>query len=73
MANWFSVKIIVLVIAAGVPTGSFYWYYFLDMLMLTEIVKQPENHRAAIFLNLADFDAGLTHYAIFNLASKSPY
>jgi hypothetical protein len=69
--NWFSVKIIALVIAVGVPSGSLYWYYFEDTLMLTEIIKEPENPRATIFLNLMDFDTGLTRYDIRNLASKS--
>lgn len=73
MTNWLGIKIVALVMAAGVPAGSFYWYYFEDTLMLTEIVKQPDTPKMSIILNLVDFDTGLTRYDLHNLAEKAPY
>ncbi|MBC8427232.1 MAG: hypothetical protein H8E00_01090 [Deltaproteobacteria bacterium] len=53
--------------------GMLFWYFFIDTLSLTEVTGQPKNPIATIFVNLIDFDTGLTRYDIYNLASKSEY
>lgn len=73
MPNIYRNKGLVITIAVGVIVGLLYWYFFVDTLSLTEVTGQPENPVATIFVNLIDFDTGLTRYDIYNLASKSDY
>ena len=51
----------------------FVWYFFIDTLTLSEIIGKDVSPKASIFINLFDFDTGLTRYDIYNLKSKSQY
>lgn len=73
MSNLSKNKGLIIFIAIVLIVGSIYWYFFVDTLSLTEITGQPKNTIATIFVNLMDFDTGLTRYDIYNLASKSDY
>lgn len=50
-----------------------YWYFFIDTLKLTQITGKPDNPYASIFVNIIDFDTGLTRYDVYNLSRKSNY
>lgn len=65
-------KNIILIIFIGL-LGFFYWYFFLDTLNLSQVTGKPNNPMASIFVNLIDFDTGLTRYDVYNLTSKSDY
>ncbi len=69
----FRKKSVIIFIAVGFVAGILFWYFFVDTLSLTEITGQPKNPFATIFLNLIDFDTGITRYDVYNLASKSDY
>lgn len=49
------------------------WYFFVDTLKLSQITGRPNDPMASIFVNLIDFDTGLTRYDVYNLTSKSDY
>ena len=49
------------------------WYFFIDTLMLSELIGDDVDFQAGIFINLFDFDTGLTRYDVHNLESKAPY
>jgi len=63
----------IVAIASVLIVGFVYWYYFVDTLKLTEITGKPNNAVAGFFVNLIDFDTGLTHCDIYNLKSKTSY
>ncbi|MBU1152563.1 hypothetical protein KKB84_01105 [bacterium] len=63
----------IVVIASVLILCFFYWYYFIDTLKLTEITGTPDNAVAGFFVNLINFDTGLTRYDIHNLSRKSEY
>jgi hypothetical protein len=64
----------ILVAVSAVLLGSiFYWFYFIDTLKLSQITGKPANPIASIFINVIDFDTGLTRYDIANLSGKSEY
>lgn len=63
----------IIAIISVLIVGFFYWYYFIHTLRLTEITGKPNNAVAGFFVNLIDFDTGLTRYDIHNLSSKSEY
>lgn len=54
-------------------SGFACYYFFVDTLMLSEITGKTNVPVADIFINLLDFDTGLTRYDIHNLAKKSGY
>ncbi len=54
-------------------TGFSYYYFFVDTLTLSEITGKTDVPVADIFINLFDFDTGLTRYDIYNLKRKSDY
>jgi hypothetical protein len=60
-------------IATGLLAVFLYWYFFVDTLKFTQITGKPENPFASIFINIIDFDTGLTRYDIYNLSRKSDY
>ncbi|MBS3919497.1 MAG: hypothetical protein KG012_11485 [Deltaproteobacteria bacterium] len=60
-------------VAAGLLVVFFYWYFFVDTLKLTQITGKPENAYASIFVNIIDFDTGLSRYDIYNLSRRSDY
>jgi hypothetical protein len=47
----------------------FYHHVFVDTLTMAEIVGPTGNATGDIFVNLFDFDTGLTRYDVYNLAS----
>jgi len=73
MPNLSKNKGVILFIAIIVVTIFLYWYFFIDTLSLTKITGQPKNPITTIFVNLLDFDTGLTRYDVYNLANKSDY
>ena len=50
-----------------------FYYFFIDTLTISEIAGKQKNAKATIFLNLFDFDTGLTRYDVYRLAQKSEY
>jgi hypothetical protein len=50
-----------------------FWYFFIDTLAFSQLVGKNISSKASIFVNLFDFDTGLTRYEIYNLKSKSAY
>jgi len=63
----------IVVIGASLLTAFLYWYFFVGTLKLTQITGKPENLYASIFVNIVDFDTGLTRYDIYNLSRKNDY
>lgn len=49
------------------------WYFFIDTLTFSELIGKDISPKASIFINLFDFDTGLTRYDIYRLKSKSVY
>jgi len=62
-----------LVIAVVAVIGYLGYYFFVDTLMLTEIIDAGPNPRVRILVNLFDFDTDLTRYDIHRLKQKAPY
>ena len=50
-----------------------FYYIFIDTLTISQVVGPTNDPRADIFINLFDFDSGLTRWDLYNLASKSDY
>jgi hypothetical protein len=63
----------ILFIGVSLLTAFLYWYFFVDTLRLTQIAGKPENPYASIFVNIIDFNTGLTRYDIYNLSRKNDY
>jgi hypothetical protein len=57
-------KGLIVFIAVGFIVGILYWFFFVDTLFLTEVTGHSKNPFATIFLNLIDFDTGITRYDI---------
>ena len=53
--------------------GIGFYYFFIDTLSISQIVGKSGNPKTTIFINLFDFDTGLTRYDIYNLGKKSDY
>lgn len=51
----------------------FYWYFFIDTLRFSQIAGNTKNPYASIFINIIDFNTGLTRYDIYNLSRKNEY
>ncbi|MBI5183254.1 MAG: hypothetical protein HY999_02695 [Nitrospinae bacterium] len=66
-------KKIIMGIVVGFLVVFLLWYFFIDTLTLSELIGKNVNPKASIFINLFDFDTGLTRYDIYNLKSKSVY
>ena len=47
------------------------YYIFIDTLSFSELAGKQQNPTATIFLNLLDFDTGLTRYDVLNLKKKA--
>ncbi len=63
------IGLIILIIAVSAS----YYYFFVDTLKVSEIVGQTNDPAMDIFVNLFDFDTGLTRWDLYNLARKSDY
>jgi hypothetical protein len=48
-----------------------YYHYYIDTLTFAEIVGSSGNSTADIFINLFDFDTGLTRYDVNHLSEKA--
>ena len=53
--------------------GAGGWYFCMDTLKFSEIVGKDIDPRAKVFVNLFDFDTGLTRYDLHSLKTKSAY
>lgn len=58
-------------VAAALVVVFFYWYFFVDTLKLIQITGKPENAYARVFVNIIDFDTGLSRYDIYSLSVHS--
>ena len=47
------------------------YYFFIDTLSFAELAGKQSNPTATIFLNLFDFDTGLTRFDVINLKKKA--
>jgi len=56
-----------------VSASAAYYYFFVDTLTVSEIVGETNDPTVDIFVNLFDFDTGLTRWDLYNLARKSDY
>jgi hypothetical protein len=54
-------------------SGYGYYYYFVQTLTLSDIMGRTNVTIVDIFVNLLDFDTGLTRYDLHNLSKKSGY
>jgi hypothetical protein len=63
----------ILIVFAILLGGFIYWYFFIDTLKLTQITGKSDNPLASIFINIIDFDTGLTRYDIHNLSRRHDY
>jgi len=64
-------KAIVMVVALLALIG-FAYYFFIDTLSIADIIGSTGNNTADIFINLFDFDTGVTRYEMHQLQTKSP-
>ncbi len=49
------------------------WYFFVDTVSFRDLVGRPQGSFETIFVNLVDFDTGLTRYDIYRLKERAPY
>lgn len=63
----------VLIIAAILFGGFIGWYFFMDTLTLSQITGKSDNPLASVFVDMIDFDTGLTRYDLYNLSRKNDY
>ena len=71
-----NVKIIIIIlVSSGLTVGGYYFYehYYLDTLMLSEIVGHSENPMVNVLVNFGDFDTGLTRHDINRLKNNKDY
>jgi len=66
-------KKVMIAMASILILGFFYWFYFVDTLKLSEITGRPNNPVSSFFVNLIDFNTGLTRYDVYNLSRKHDY
>jgi len=64
------VKMFLLIISLVLIAFGCY-LFFIDTLSIAEITGPTGSNTADIFLNLFDFDSGLTRYDMYRLAQKS--
>lgn len=72
MPSYSGKKVIIGIVTATLLALSF-WYFFIDTLTISELSGKNLSPRASIFINLFDFDTGLSRYDIYNLKTKSVY
>jgi len=53
--------------------GIGYYYFFIDTLRISEIIGKTRDPKTTIFVNLFDFNTGLTRYDIYSIVQKSDY
>lgn len=53
--------------------GFVFYYFFVDTLLISEITGKTQSAKANIFINLFDFDTGLTRYDVYHINKKSDY
>jgi len=69
-------KLIILVfVSVSIITGGYFFYThnYVETIMLSEIVGHSENDVVNIFVNLGDFDTGLTRHDLSRLKSNKDY
>jgi hypothetical protein len=71
--EYMNIKIAALLVFLIILGGASYYYYDVDTLKFSEIVGETNDPKTDIFVNLFDFDTGLTRYDIHNLSTKSEY
>ena len=54
-------------------TSCVVYYFFIDTLSFSQLAGNTGNTKANIFLNLFDFDTGLTRYDIYHINNKGEY
>lgn len=65
-------KTIILLLTLGI--GIFiYYYFFIETLSVSQLIGKTSNPQASIFINLFDFDTGLTRYDIYHINCKNNY
>lgn len=69
----YSGKKVIIGIVTATLLGLSFWYFFIDTLTISELSGKNVSPRASIFINLFDFDTGLSRYDIYNLKTKSVY
>lgn len=62
-------KVTTMLIVLGVVYSA--WFYYVDTLSMSEIVGQSDSAVVDIFVNLFDFDTGITRHEISQLSQKS--
>jgi hypothetical protein len=67
--------IIIIVLVLALAGGGYFYYkhYYVDTLMLSEIVGETDNGIVNFLVDLGDFDTGLTRHDIKSLKSNSSY
>lgn len=49
------------------------YYVFIDTLSFSQLIGKTQSPKATIFINLFDFDTGLTRYDIYQINKRSDY
>ena len=68
-----TIKVIILLASILIIGAPSYYYVDVDTLMFSEIVGETNDPKVSIFVNLFDFDTGLTRYDIYNLSKNNDY
>jgi len=69
--NLILIVVVLIIIISG---GYFYYRHnYVETVMLSEIVGHTDNDLVNIFVNLGDFDTGLTRHDINHLKSNKDY
>jgi len=64
---------IILILGIMILMGFTAYYFFIDTLSISQFTGDTGSARANIFVNLFDFDTGLTCYDIYHINNKSEY
>jgi len=71
-----NIKIIIIALTVcGFSFGGYYFYnhYYIETLMLSEIVGHTDNPIVNILVNAGDFDTGITRHDIKKLKDNKDY
>jgi len=64
---------LIIILSAIFLIGFATYYFFIDTLSISQLTGNTGSARANIFINLFDFDTGLTRYDIYHINIKSEY
>jgi len=64
---------IILTLSLIIVFGFAVYYFFIDTLSISQLTGDTGSSKANIFVNLFDFDTGLTRYDIYHIKKKSEY